>query len=147
MKRFRLLHKQIEKESSIYIQKRIKNESASNLRKNEKSNLPKWKENCDSCRTIVCRVHSILLCNNCLKKLQIFIHYKKYKCRKLIMNICSNYSFLESYSHNFLILLLILLSFSFLGYVIWLLEEDAFNSQLNQKKVIFSPKICNVFKK
>ena len=37
--------------------------------KQEKSNLPKAKENCESCGIVVCRQHSIRLCDSCLEKL------------------------------------------------------------------------------
>ena len=37
--------------------------------KAEKSNLPKTKEHCESCRISVCRDHSIRMCNDCVNKI------------------------------------------------------------------------------
>ena len=37
--------------------------------KQENSNLPKMKENCESCVIVVCRQHAIRYCDSCLEKL------------------------------------------------------------------------------
>ena len=60
--------------------------------KQEKSNLPKTKENCESCGIVVCRQHSIRLCDSCLEKL-IFYEEKERK-QSFFLKRCSTFHLL-----------------------------------------------------